>query len=83
MYLLTYMSSTIYLMYEKTKLFSHLLLYTQSFPSPCLDARFNSANDTFEPRVSTKSSTTPVACSNCREVLAVGVVSEESTVCLG
>ena len=43
----------------------------------------NSANDTFEPRVSTKSSTTPVACGYRREVHAFAVTPEESTVCLG
>lgn len=42
-----------------------------------------SPNVTFEPCVPAKSSTAPVACGYCREVLAVGVASEESTVGLG
>ncbi|TNN80946.1 hypothetical protein EYF80_008951 [Liparis tanakae] len=40
----------------------------------------DSANDTFEPGVSTKSPTAPVACGYGREVLADGVVPVESTV---
>lgn len=70
-------------MYEKTLISLQLLLYTV-FSIPLFWMHVcSSASDTFEPCVSTKSSTTPVACGYCGEVLAVDVISEESTVCLG
>lgn len=57
--------------------------YTQFFSCFLyLEAYLQSASDTFKPCVSPESSTAPVACGYCREVLAVSVISEESTVCL-
>lgn len=49
--------------------------------SPSL-RRSHQLNQRFEPCVSAKSSTTPVARGYSRQVLAVGVTSEETTVCL-